>query len=85
MSSDKAQEKPSTLSPAMIAGELSISGQMAIDAKSHFLHLNNEGLQGEEPQEPLEAFCQQQQMFPGALCPPWELQASEAFPKEAAS
>lgn len=85
LSSDMAQHKTlSCFSCLQCWGTFHLR-TMAIIAKSHFLHLNNEGLHGEEHQDPLEPFCQQRQMFCVPCCPPWKPKTPKAFPKEVAS
>ena len=81
VSSHKARKKPSTVSPALSAGGLSISGQMPVVAKPHSLHFSNEGVQGEEHQEPLESLCEQGQMFLCALLPTMGTQGAQSLPQ----
>lgn len=71
--------KPSSMSPALSARELSITGQVV--AKSHVLQLNGEDLQGEECWEPLEPFCQQEKTLLSALLPTVETQGSQSLPQ----
>lgn len=49
-SSDDIGQKPSAISPAMSTGELSVSGKVAAVSSTRLLHINGEGLQGEECQ-----------------------------------